>query len=455
MRSIFYGIFGIPNMFLLPLFLLPLLLMAKEPGSNKRILTDSSPVKLTLTYYQSISCPQECRKYTIEGCSKITGQPNKLICREQVELIRPRSLVEFWRKEQYKQRYIDFTIAEFGIQHAKAHMNHVTPFIPGLFKEDSDNTNTQLVTGVFKRHSVDSKLYIFQNLRTGKLSSIHVTPKHPFYSKSRQGFLPLKNVTAKDILMTGNSDNVKLVYSGRNIRTTGDNSAGIPRLVYNMEVKKKHIYFVGRDKIMVHNTCLCGICNQSFDASADLRQHFRDVHGAVMEYICGVSWCTQKYTQIRRINKHQQEAHGITNTNSCEFCGKQLDNAEEVKQHIDINHTEDNVKKLYSDIEKDSEATVNRLPPVFVEKDVLAGVSSFVSDFSKERPGGASEKIDVWTKAADQIFFDKVVEWIHMPITSLKKEEAHLAGSTINPIFPDRRMAHGSAIMTRMRHASQ
>ena len=425
MRLVFYSLFSIPV-----ILFLPLLLMAKEPGSTENIFTDRAQSKLTLIYYQNIFCSQKCRKYTIEGCSKIIGQPNKLTCREQVELIRPKSLVESWIKEQYKQGYIDFTVSEFGIQHAKARMDHVVPFISEFFKEDSDNSNEQLVTGVFKRHSVNVGLYVFKNVQTGKISSIHVTPEHPFYSKSRRVFLPLKNVTAKDILMTDNGDNVKLVYSDRNIRTTSGNNAGIPRQVYNMEVKKKHIYFAGQDKIMVHNTCLCGICNQSFEAPSDLKKHFREVHGGVgIKYRCGVSWCTRQYSYIHWINKHQKEAHGITNTNSCEFCGKQFGNAKKVKQHINIKHIKDNMKNPYADIEEDSEATVNRLPPVFVGEDVSAGGSSFVSDFSKGSLGNPSETAVFWDEVSEQTFFGKADE-LTSELDDVLTAEAYLPKST-------------------------
>ena len=403
-----YSFFSISIAFLLPLFLL-----AKQPDDIENILTGRLQIKLTLTYYQNIFCSRECRKYVVEGCSGIIGQPDKLMCREQAELIRSGSLVEAWRQEQRKQGYIDFTIEEFGIKHAKAHMNYVTPFMSELFKKDSGNANTQLVTGVFKRHSVNVNLYTFQNLRTGELSSIHVTPEHLFYSKNRQGFLPLGGITARDILMTGNGDNVKLVYSGRNIRTTSDSSANIPRLVYNLEIQKKHIYFAGQDKIMVHNTCKCGICREGFESPNAVKVHIRESHaGGVVSYLCGINGCTQKRLQINYINIHQMEAHSLTNVNSCGHCGKQLDDAEELLQHIRLKHTGPaGSKKPDSGKQKDPEhVTVTRSSPVFRERNPRIGASLYVPDLSKENWGNASEMAEFWAEAYEQTFFNRVEE---------------------------------------------
>ena len=427
MRLVFYSLFSMPA-----IFFLSLLLMAKEPGNTENIFTDRAQSKLTLIYYQNIFCSQKCRKYIIEGCLKIIGQPNKLMCREQVELIRPKSLVDSWRKEQYKQGYIDFTIAEFGIKHAKVHMNHVVPFMSRLFKEGSGNTNTQLVTGVFKRHSVNVSLYIFHNVRTGKFFGIHVTPEHPFYAKNRQGFLPLESVTANDILMTGNGDNIKLVYSGRNIRTNRDNSTGIPRLVYNMEVNKKHIYFAGRDKIMVHNTCLCGICGQQFNSTLKVKEHIHEQHGkGRLKYLCGVNECPREYGQINRMNSHQMKSHKILNIHSCEDCARQFRSADKLKQHRGIrNHIKNSLKMVHSDVEKDHRhVNITRLTTVFGGAGPSTGASVSVPNFSKESLENPSGTAVFWDEVSEQTFFGKADE-LTGKLDDVLTAEAYLPKST-------------------------
>ena len=188
---------------------------------------------------------------------KITGQLNKLTCREEVQLIRPKKLAELWIKKQYQQGYIDLTLKEAGIEHARAHIISITSSVPGGLEKDS---NAQWVTGIFKRHTLNTGDYIFKNTDTGKLSIIHATPNHGFYLKNRRAFLPVGDITEKDTLITVNGNSVKLVKSSANTGVTGDRKANIHVWTYNLEVWKKHTYFAGSDKILVHNACQCGIC---------------------------------------------------------------------------------------------------------------------------------------------------------------------------------------------------
>ena len=239
------------------LFLSFLLLLATESHAANGPYAGAPQVKLTLIYHHDIFCSDECRKQTIDGCSKITGQLNKLTCREEVQLIRPKKLADLWIKKQYQQGYIDLTLKEAGIEHAKAHIISIIPSVPGKLGKDS---NAQWVTGIFKRHALNIADYTFKNTGTGKLSIIHATPNHGFYLKNRRVFLPVRDITEKDTLITVNGNSVRLVNSRANMGMIGDRKTSIPVWTYNLEVWKKHTYFVGSDKILVHNACRCGIC---------------------------------------------------------------------------------------------------------------------------------------------------------------------------------------------------
>ena len=311
------------------------LLLAKESHADKNPYSDTSWVKLTLIYYHDIFCSEECRKYIIDGCSKITGQLNKLMCREEVQLIRPEILAETWNKRQYQQGYIDLTIKESGIEHVKAHIISIIPFIPKSPRKGSGDVSAQWVTGLFKRHVLNVVYYTFKNINTGEISGIHATPDHEFYLKNRRTFLPVREITEKDILITGKGDNVKLVKSNVNTGMTGDNKVNIPVLTYNLEIWKKHTYFVGSYGILVHNTCQCGKCKMIFHSPGDVRNHSclsKDC--SPVSYLCGIGRCTEERERIHYINRHQFDDHGVHNMGSCSNCGDQSSDWDSYIEHM-------------------------------------------------------------------------------------------------------------------------
>ena len=316
------------------LIYLPSTPVAKEPCGNKKNIADSLPVKLTLTYQHYFFCSKKCQKNTFENCSKITGQPYGLICFETVTLIRPKILADQWRKEQYKQGYIDLTIKEFGIEHARTHITSVMPFISGACKTNSYNKDTELVTGIFKRHSLNVYKYTFKNTDTGKFSILRATPNHRFYVKDRQAFLAIKNITKKDTLITSNGSSIKRVYFDKNTEITDSDKTNIPTLVYNLEIQKKHTYFAGSDNILVHNTCRCGKCGAELQDPDATRSHIIRSHVSSIKYTCGINGCKETATRIHFINQHQLNDHKVYNINSCQLCGAQCQSREHLIEHL-------------------------------------------------------------------------------------------------------------------------
>ena len=272
------------------LLLLPGLPAAKETGNNNKNFQDTLSVKVTLTYYNSFFCSNECQKHPVENCSKIVDRPHRLMCLETATLIRPKILADQWNKEQYQHGYIDLTIKEFGIEHARAHITSATPFISGSFKTNSYNESTELVTGIFKRHSFNVSKYTFKNANTGKTSSLLATSNHRFYLKNRQAFLAIKNITKKDTLIASDGSGVKRVYSDKNTRIAGSDKTNSPALVYNLEIQKKHTYFAGSDSILVHNFCECQVCGNTHLNTTTIKRHLEISHQLPPEdhhYKCG------------------------------------------------------------------------------------------------------------------------------------------------------------------------
>ena len=310
--------------------------VAKEPYGNKKNIADSLRMKLTLTYQHDFFCSKKCQKNTIENCSKVTGQPYRLMCLETVKLIRPKILADQWNKEQYQHGYIDLTIKEFGIEHARAHITSVIPFISGSLKTSSYNKDTELVTGIFKRHLFNVYQYTFKNIDTEKLSSLLATSNHRFYLKNRQVFLAIKNITKKDTLITSDGNSVKRVYSDENTVITDSDKTNSPTLVYNLEIEKKHSYFVGSDNILVHNICKCGTCGEELQDPNAARDHMTNIHLSSMKYTCGINGCKETTDRINFINQHQLHHHEVYNINSCQLCGSQCQSREHLIEHLTL-----------------------------------------------------------------------------------------------------------------------
>ena len=256
----------------------------------------------------------------IDGCSKITGQLHKLICREEVQLIRPKKLADTWSKKQYQQGHIDLTLKEAGIKHAKAHIISITSFIPKL---TGKGAITQQVTGIFKRHALNTVYYTFKDISTGEISGIHATPSHGFYLKNRRAFLPVGDITEKDTLITSSGNHVKLVNHRAGTGETCDNITNIPVWTYNLEVLEKHVYFAGSDRILVHNTCLCGACKEEFSSPCKVRTHCHVEKHEVL-YCCGIGGCIEEEIDIARMHVHQWDYHKVYNQGFCLFCGVPL-----------------------------------------------------------------------------------------------------------------------------------
>ncbi|MFO1002113.1 MAG: polymorphic toxin-type HINT domain-containing protein [Planctomycetaceae bacterium] len=93
-----------------------------------------------------------------------------------------------------------------------------------------------------------SALRLSENLKpktSGKAETIGTTSNHPFWSEDRQEFVQAGSLEIGERLQTLSGD-VKVVQ--QKLPRPG------PQPVFNLEVHDEHVYFVGEDGVLVHNS---------------------------------------------------------------------------------------------------------------------------------------------------------------------------------------------------------
>lgn len=108
--------------------------------------------------------------------------------------------------------------------------------------EPNSGDNRQLITATFQHSSGDVlDLHIH-----GESEPIGSTANHPFWSEDRQAFIPAGELLPGETLRRADNTLTQLT------RITP--RRGPPVAVYNLEVNAEHVYFVGNDGVLVHNT---------------------------------------------------------------------------------------------------------------------------------------------------------------------------------------------------------
>jgi len=100
----------------------------------------------------------------------------------------------------------------------------------------------RLVTGRFEHSSAEVlSLYV-----EGERNPIGTTASHPFWSQDRQAFVSAELLTATERLR---------LEDGRTAAVTRIEQLPGTQSVYNLEVDGEHVYHVGLNGVLVHNTC--------------------------------------------------------------------------------------------------------------------------------------------------------------------------------------------------------
>lgn len=172
----------------------------------------------------------------------------------EIKLLRP---IE-WLEENGMDKvgnHVNLSIPEFGVINVHATVIAIKPTKLDTSKTDWSKIDSRPVIGTFKRYAPVVKTYIFKDLSTGEISTINATPNHPFYVKNKHEFVPIEDVEATDKLVNSRGQAIKLICSKGQSNHCGMlyNKNAKPVLVYNLEVYQRHIYFIGKANILVHN----------------------------------------------------------------------------------------------------------------------------------------------------------------------------------------------------------
>ena len=107
-----------------------------------------------------------------------------------------------------------------------------------------------MVTGTFIHQSETVKVWRFIDEHR-HITVLNATDNHPFYVKNLHAFLPIKDITSKMSLDAG-AHTLHLLCRNR-LNCGQPFHSDKPVYVYNIEVKKRHVYRVGEENILVHN----------------------------------------------------------------------------------------------------------------------------------------------------------------------------------------------------------
>jgi hypothetical protein len=158
---------------------------------------------------------------------------------------------------------IELELAELGVE-GPAKVLAIDPCPP-----IKHNRAFRIVTGTFKHHAGK----IIELHLDGVDEPIGTTPNHPFWSEDRQAF-----VSASDL-----RPNEQLLGFDGTVRVRQLVELNEPEPVYNLEVQCDHVYHVGKNGLLVHNTCIHlhhGIPRQIIgQASANIRPRLYGMRG--------------------------------------------------------------------------------------------------------------------------------------------------------------------------------
>ena len=251
--------------------------------------------KIDLIYYDRFPYKKSYDGIKIPECSRVNVNKRKkssgfLLCREYITLLRPASVIKLWQQQQRTKGYLPFSMKEFGIINVHAHItgvNEYTPVIKNNITSDSIH-----VTGKFIRYTPEVNHYRIKDRKTNIISFINATPNHPFYVINEHKFIPISMILSSDSLVTLSNHQAYLVHQNNNNHSYGinDKKNTLSR-VYNIEIEKKHVYFISKLNILVHNPCI---------NVTDFHRHLEE-HGLIQQHYTGDT-LTGTYIRVIKSN---------------------------------------------------------------------------------------------------------------------------------------------------------
>ena len=208
-----------------------------------------------IDYYHDIKVDNininAAKKYS--HCTRESHNANTLRCEGHARLMRPADIIEQWLKEQNMHGYFLFTVKEFNMKAVHGHITSVSNNKRHVFYRHHCNAN--IVTGLFVRYTSQIKKYQFMTVKKNNVSEIKATPNHPFYVVNKRAFIPISKINpTKDIMVNNKGESIRLLCLHGTIKHCGMNYHHEPLVpVYNLEIFNAHNYFVGKNRILVHN----------------------------------------------------------------------------------------------------------------------------------------------------------------------------------------------------------
>ena len=247
-----------------PLIISMIMQILTVPFSHTKTTTATSWKTVDLVYFQNFPLPYDKTGHNIPDCLvALDTLPTSgfriipvLRCKEQIHLLRPDSVVQNWKSNQAKNGFIKMSLPDFGLHYVKAKITAIASIPANKMQlHDMQNKNTDQTTAIFIRHATNIKKYRFKEESTGRIITVNATDNHLFYVKNKHDFVPVKDISRIDKLITQTGGYIRLLCSDNKWHNCGYKTAQFaqPTPVYNLEINQRHTYFVTDIAILVHN----------------------------------------------------------------------------------------------------------------------------------------------------------------------------------------------------------
>ena len=178
---------------------------------------------------------------------------------DRVELLRP---IGYAHQHEFKKK--SYVNADFNSNDMFANRAKIITVDKYKLVQSKKNNQYAPVTGIFVHQAANIKTWRFIDEKN-HITTVNATDNHPFYVKNLRTFLPVKDITPQ-MLLSADGHSIHLLCHDK-FQCGKPFSSNAP--VYDIEVKKRHVYFIGKDKILVHNCAVSNVVERENGRIAD------------------------------------------------------------------------------------------------------------------------------------------------------------------------------------------